>query len=227
MLDPTTPEGRIVLAAIRIAGERPWKDTALIDVAEAAGLSLADVRKHFSTKGEIVARFMRSIDDEVLSRAARRPEGQSPRDALFEVVMSRFDALTRYRPALRSIWEGSAADPALARSLLASQAWMLNAAGIATEGVGGGVRVAGLATVYSSVFPVWLEDDDAGLARTMAALDRRLRRGERVMGSLDEMTGALQRMAATVIPGCAPRSATKTGASTGTVGAAQGSPPAA
>ena len=41
------------------------------------------------------------------------------------------------------------------------------------------MRVAGLGMIYASVFGIWLEDDDPGLARTMAALDRRLRRGER------------------------------------------------
>ena len=31
----------------------------------------------------------------------------------------------------------------------------------------------------------WLKDDDPGLARTMAALDRRLRRGEQTLSSID------------------------------------------
>ena len=57
------------------------------------------------------------------------------------------------------------------------------------------VRVAGLATVYGSVFRVWLEDDDPGLARTMAALDRRLRRGESAVRSLDRACSVLNRLA--------------------------------
>ena len=48
---------------------------------------------------------------------------------------------------------------------------------------------------YASVFGVWLEDDDPGLARTMAALDRRLRRGERAIASFDRVTGMVDRLA--------------------------------
>ena len=63
---------------------------------------------------------------------------------------------------------------------------MLRAAGIRSEGPDGQLRAAGLGTVYASVYRTWLGDDDPGLAKTMAALDRRLRRGERTLQSLDE-----------------------------------------
>ena len=73
--------------------------------------------------------------------------------------------------------------------------WMLQAAGIGTDGVGGGLRVSGLAMVYASVFRIWLEDDDAGLARTMAALDRRLRRGERTVRNVEQVGSVIHRLA--------------------------------
>ena len=107
--------------------------------------------------------------------------------------MSRFDALQTYRPALRSIAASAQPDPALARAVLASQAWMLHAAGIGTDGVEGGLKVAGLASVYASVFRTWLDDDDPGLARTMAALDRRLRRGERTYARIEDGLDVLRR----------------------------------
>jgi hypothetical protein len=68
---------------------------------------------------------------------------------------------------------------------------MLRAAGIAAEGLEGQVRTAGLAAVYASVLRTWLNDDDPGLARTMAVLDRRLRRGERTLNMLDEVRSRL------------------------------------
>ena len=63
---------------------------------------------------------------------------------------------------------------------------MLQAAGIGTEGLTGGLKIAGLALAYPSVFRIWLEDNDPGYSRTMAALDRRLRRGERALQGLDQ-----------------------------------------
>ena len=73
---------------------------------------------------------------------------------------------------------------------------MLQAAGIGTDGAAGALRVAGLGLTYASVFRVWLEDDDPGLARTMAALDRRLRRGESTLGGLEQVHTAVSRFGA-------------------------------
>lgn len=191
MLDQTTIEGRIVTAALKAAAEAPWGDVSLTDIAKAAEVSLVDLRRAFASKGEILAAFVRAVDDEVLARAPERSSEQAARDALFEVVMSRFDVLADYKAALKSIRAAWPADPALVRAMAASQAWMLRAAGIPAEGLEGQVRAAGLGAVYASVFRVWLEDDDPGLARTMAALDRRLRRGERTLKTLDEIKGRM------------------------------------
>jgi hypothetical protein len=72
---------------------------------------------------------------------------------------------------------------------------MLEAAGISTDGPTGAIKVAGLGMAYAWVFRTWLGDDDPGLAKTMAALDRRLRRGERALGSLESVNAALSRFA--------------------------------
>lgn len=186
MLDLTTSQGRVVSAALRLAGERPWRDVTLPDIAAAAGVSLVELRRDFSSKGEILAAFVRAVDDEVLRQPPQTAD-EAPRDALFEVAMRRFDVLAPYKAALKSIGEAWLPEPEVVRAVAQSQAWMLRAAGLPAEGVEGQVRAAGLAAVYASVFRTWLEDDDPGLARTMAALDRRLRRGERALKSFDEV----------------------------------------
>ena len=143
----------------------------------------------------MIVGLLRAVDDEVLKRAPKRAEGQEPRDVLFDILMTRFDVLGPDKAALKSIHASGPADFALARPFLASMHWMLQAAGIGTDGVGGGLRVSGLAMVYASVFRVWLEDDDAGLARTMAALDRRLRRGERTVRNVEQVGSVINRFA--------------------------------
>ena len=186
-VDLTSPKGRIIAAALALASERPWREVALRDVAERASITLAGMREHFASKSEIIAGLMRAVDDAVLAVAPAAASGEPKRDQLFEVIMARLDALQPYRTALRSMSAEVTADPVLMRAMASSQAWMLQAAGIDAGGIEGGMRVAGLATVYASVYRIWLEDDDPGLARTMAALDRRLRRGERTLSTLDEM----------------------------------------
>ena len=114
--------------------------------------------------------------------------------------MGRFDVLAPYKAALRSIAGSGVPEPVLISPLLVSQRWMLEAAGVGTGGLEGGFRIAGLATVYASVFRTWLADDDPGHARTMAALDRRLRRGERTLKRIDEVCSGLMRFASAAMP---------------------------
>lgn len=195
MLDETTPKGRLLAAALRLAAGKDWADVTLLDLAEAADVPLSELRDLFKTKADVIAALLRAVDDEVLRKAPKRGEGQEKRDLLFDIVMTRFDVLAPYKGALKSIYASGAADFSLAVPYLSSQHWMLQAAGIGTDGAGGALRVAGLGLAYASVFRVWLEDDDPGHARTMAALDRRLRRGERTMQSIDQAAATLNRIA--------------------------------
>ena len=191
MLDQLTIRGRLVAAAMKLAAERPWREVTLAQIGETAGVSLVDVRREFDTKADVLAAFVRSVDDAVLARAPQRAGAQPARDALFEVIMSRFDVLAAYKPALKSIAASWPMEAPVVRALCQSQSWMLRAAGIRSEGLEGQLRAAGLGTVYASVYRTWLSDDDPGLAKTMAALDRRLRRGERTLQSIDETVSKL------------------------------------
>ncbi len=193
MLDTTTPKGRILAAALDCAAKTRWAEVTLIDIAEAAGITLSELRGLFTTKTDIIAALLRAVDDEVMRRLPKRGEGQEKRDLLFDTIMTRFDVLGPYKAALKSIHASGSADLALAGPYLSSQHWMLQAAGIGTDGALGALRIAGLGLAYASVFATWLEDDDPGLARTMAALDRRLRRGERTLSGLEQLGTAVSR----------------------------------
>lgn len=194
MIRVDTPEGNIINAALRLAVEKPWAEVSVRNIADAAGVDLAEMRNCFKGKSDIIAAFMRAIDDEMLANAPKPEPGQSPRDSLFDVIMSRFDLLQPHKSALRSITANRTLDPALVKAFFESQSWILQAAGIDGDGLTGSARAAGLAAVHASVFTVWLDDDDPGMARTMAVLDRRLRRGERAMGLLDTAAATCGRM---------------------------------
>jgi AcrR family transcriptional regulator len=193
MFDHYTREGRILAAALECAAKKSWADVTLLDIAEGANLPLSELRGAFTTKSDIIAALLRAIDDEVLKRAAKRGEGQEKRDLLFDIIMTRFDVLGPHKAALKSIHASGPADFALAGPFLSSQHWMLQAAGIGTDGATGALRVAGLGLAYASVFKVWLDDDDPGLAKTMAALDRRLRRGESALAGIEQVHTAVSR----------------------------------
>jgi ubiquinone biosynthesis protein COQ9 len=194
MIDQSTTKGRIIHAALQLAAAKPWNDVAMLDIAEAAGASLIETKREFPSKAAILLGFSRAIDDQVLAGVGKRQPGAPARDALFEVLMSRFDAMQPYRAGLRSIVGAGLPDMAMMQRLFSSQAWMLNAAGVPLNGAAGTVRVFGLTSVYAAVFRTWLDDDDAGQARTMAALDRRLRRGESSLATFDSVCGSVNGM---------------------------------
>jgi len=194
MIDQSTPKGRVLAAALECAAARSWAEVSLLEIAEHAKVPLGEMRALFPSRGAILAELVRRVDAQVLSRT-QRAEGQEKRDLLFDVLMTRFDVLAPYKAAVKSIAGSGSTDLTLVGPLLASQHWMLEAAGIDSSGPGGALRVAGLAAIYASVFRTWLEDDDPGHARTMAALDRRLRRGERALRQLDGTAATFARIA--------------------------------
>ncbi|KAB2845613.1 MAG: TetR/AcrR family transcriptional regulator [Hyphomicrobiaceae bacterium] len=190
MIETSTYKGRAAAAMMRLAETRPWNEIALLDIAAEAGISLEDLMREGRSKAAFLGAFAELINAEQLKKVAPRAASDTPRDRLFDAVMTRFDLLAPYRAALKRIEASAYLAPELIRPALAMHATLLAAAGIPAEGPQGAARLAGLAAVYSRTFRTWLEDDDPGLAKTMAALDRRLRRGERWLRGAGDLARA-------------------------------------
>jgi AcrR family transcriptional regulator len=180
------PRDQIIDAMMRLAAENDFRDIGLADIAAEAEVPLTTLRRNFDGKLGILAAFSRRIDEQVLDKGPA--EGEGARDRLFEVLMRRFEALVPYRDALRKLARSARRDMRLARGLhhiaRRSQMWMLVGADIHRGGIVGRIALEGAVLTYADVLPVFL-DDDEDLARTMARLDRSLRRGERAMEWLD------------------------------------------
>jgi AcrR family transcriptional regulator len=176
---------------MRLAAERPWTSIELIDIAREAGVSLADLRDLFPSKGAILGGFSRMIDRKVLEGASEDLAGEPARERVFDVIMRRLDAMAPYRAALRRIAYAVRFDPlslaALNQVGLNSARFMLASAGISTEGPLGRLKLQGAVIVLANTMETWFEDDDPTLARTMARLDRELRRGERVIERAEDV----------------------------------------
>jgi ubiquinone biosynthesis protein COQ9 len=204
MFDDFSKRSKAVRAALELAKERNWGEVTLADIAQAAGLDLADLRRDFSCKSDIVRAFQKEVDAEVLAKVKPAAEGQSPRDRLFDIVMTRFEAMQPYKPALKRISSYLCCRPgesaALVCSSLASQYWMLAGAGAKLDGPGGVLRVAGLASVYGKVFQIWLDDPSPSLDKTMAALDQRLAGGERMLSAVERACEDMCRLACAFMP---------------------------
>jgi hypothetical protein len=65
-----------------------------------------------------------------------------------------------------------------------SMRWMLDAAGIATTGLRGKLRIHGMLAVWLYTVHAWQKDEGEDLSATMAALDRALDRAAQAETSL-------------------------------------------
>ena len=105
--------------------------------------------------------------------------------------MRRLELLEPHKEAVRSLLRSAARNPALALALNAlavrSQQWMLTAANINASGPLGQLRAQGLALLFANVLRTWVDDDEKGLSRTLASLDRALASGQRWSGILDDV----------------------------------------
>ncbi|GJD43873.1 hypothetical protein AFCDBAGC_1732 [Methylobacterium cerastii] len=183
---PTLPPREAAMEALmRLAAEQPWNDIEVGDIAREAGLSLAELRDLFPSKGAVLGGLARIIDRKVLEDDGSDLAEEPTRERLFDVLMRRLDAMTPYKPALRRIAYALRGDPlsmlALNGVALNSHRYMLAAAGIDTEGPLGRLKLQGVVIAFARVTETWLDDDDPALARTMARLDKEIRSGERFM----------------------------------------------
>ncbi len=178
---------RIIDAALSLIAREGWRRLAMAAIAAEAGLPILTLYRTFRSKPAILGAFFRRIDEMVLAAPLEASEDERPRDRVFDLLMRRFDALQPYRAAIEVLGRELPTDPLAALGagarLLCSIAWMLEAAGIATDGLRGIVAVKLTAAAYLATGRVWLRDDSPDLAPTMAALDRRLRGIERWFGS--------------------------------------------
>ena len=173
---------RIIDAALKLAAGKPWGDISLAEIADGADLPLSEVYPVFPSKAKVLAGFLRRVDAAVLAGEEAGAREGSARDRLFDVLMRRFDALGPDKAAVRSILCDLCRDPAMslcgACPFARSMACMLEAADLSSEGLRGCIRIKGLGAIYLASLRVWLGDESEDLARTMAALDRNLRRAE-------------------------------------------------
>jgi len=187
----TSDRDKAVDALMALLAEHPIEEIGLAEIAGRAGLKLSQLRAEFGSVLAIFAAHVKDIDRVVLAGGDADMVEESPRERLFDVLMRRLDALAPYKEAVRSIMQSARRNPGLALALntmaVRSQHWMLEAAGISSTGPRGAIRAQGAALMFVRVLSVWVDDEEEGLDRTMAALDRGLASAERWAGFLNDL----------------------------------------
>ncbi len=182
----TTAAADPVAVMLDLVAEQGWRAVTLGRIAQASGLPLSALYGQYSSKTDILTAYARRIDLAML--AALGEPGPAPVDAaavkdrLFEAVMARFDALSPHKDAIRVMMRELPGDPValgcfLHRGLRQGLDWMLASAELDAGGLSGVVRRKLLGGIYLDTLQVWLKDDGADMAATMAHLDKRLEQG--------------------------------------------------
>ena len=188
---PVSQRDRIIEATMELAAERDWSDFGIADIASRAKVSLAEFRDAFPSKGAVLAGLSKKIDRIVLEGTTDDLAMEGAKERLFDVLMRRLDAMTPYKLGLEGVSEWVKTDAATALALngvaLNAMRFMCAAAGIDAEGRLGALKLQGLVLAWARIVAVWFEDADAGLARTMAALDRELERGDMLVRRVDDL----------------------------------------
>lgn len=157
-------EGLVALNAL--CAERPWREVTLRDVAEKAGLALADLYREATSKTALIDHLSARLDEATLATAATPSD--DVHDRLFDAAMGRIEAMAPWRGALAGV-DGSAL-VFLAPHLPGAARAILEAAGVEATPA----RLAAMSLVWGRIIQVWRADAGA-CNRTMAEIDKRLK----------------------------------------------------
>ncbi len=174
---------KVFKACLSVIEKEGWRNFSFAKAANTSRIPLHVFHERFSSPADIMVHLFHKIDKKVL-KTLDSSEDLSPKDALFDILMARFDAAHPYKPVIKSFWESWILTPEDTPPIVfqgfASMTWILDAAHLESRGITGFLRIQGLATLYLLTLRVWLKDDSPDLSKTMAFLDKGLSRLEKL-----------------------------------------------
>lgn len=187
-----TDPGSILDAALALAEQRGWDAVHLHDVAQAMGVPLAEIARHYGDKDALVEAWFDRADVALLAL----PESPgwlelSPRLRLHDAICAWLEALAPHRRTsgemLRYKFQPEHLHLQAQGAVRISRTvqWIREVARLPAVGWRREFEEAVLTSIYLATFTHWLADDSAGAERTRAFLDGLLAAAERTARWLD------------------------------------------
>ena len=171
-------------AALATAGTSAWRTLTLSDLARAAGRPVSDF--YGASMGEAVDCVEEAFDRAISDNLEALDASQTVRDRLFDLTMKRFEAMEPHRAAILAMEAGMDRDPILLATAhqrhVRCARWVLALAGLEADGMTGNARAQGLGVIIGQARGAWRGDDAGDFTKTMASLDKNLRRAEEMFG---------------------------------------------
>jgi AcrR family transcriptional regulator len=176
----------LLAAAFALIGDEGWRAFSFATLARRTGVSRVEIYRQLGSRGALLGALSRRIDEAMLEVDQAELAGLPPRDRVFELLMRRLEALVPYRAGLARLARDARADPCVvlltACRLERSLIWLQDIAGLRHRGLRARLARRALSVAYLQTMRVWLTDEGADLGRTMAELDKQLRRVQNVAG---------------------------------------------
>ncbi len=154
----------------------------LTDLAAELGVDAAEFVVQYPTVSSVLDAFCDHVDARMMVAVPNPTATASNRDRYFDMIMARFDVLGEYRAGVLRWLEDAARHPVLWRHMACrfdqSLSLMLD---MAKDSPLFPVKKVGLAGIYAYALQAWRTDTSADMGATMAALDKALDRGEKIV----------------------------------------------
>lgn len=171
-------------AALSLAATGSWREVTLVQLAHAASRPVSDF--YGASLGDAVDAAEEAFDRAIGDNLDELDPNQSVRDRLFELIMRRFEAMEPHRAAVLAMEQGGDRDPVLMAAAhqrhVRCARWVLALSGLEADGMTGNARAQGLGVIIGQARAAWRGDDAGDFAKTMASLDKNLRRAEEMFG---------------------------------------------
>lgn len=176
---------RFAEACLALAAARGWEGVTVFDIAGEAGKAAADF---YPLAPSDAFEALDDYFDRKAAKGAAAPDMKSlARDRVFDAAMRRFEAMEEERGGVLALDKAMERDP-IARAAGFARAgrtarWLLALAGENADPA----RVQALALVLIQARAAWAKDEAGDFAKTMAALDKGLRRAESFFDSVTKV----------------------------------------
>jgi len=165
-----------ITAALNLAADTPWANLTLKQIADEAGLSMAELHG-VADKADLAA-GVEAHFDKAMSEGSFESD-ETPRTRLFDVIMMRFEAMEDVREGARSYlrWRDRSLSGLSNRvkGRAATARWALSCSGLdGGDGLPLPLQMMGLAWAIAQAEQAWKKETSPDLTRTMATLDTEL-----------------------------------------------------
>ena len=170
----------IALKTLKLLKKKSWGEIRLEEI-------IKNSKKHkqsIKTKNDLLKNINRYVDY-LLKKETSSIEKSSTKDMLFEVIMSRFDVLQKYRNSFLTLFDSYKLKPQksiiLIPSFLESMFLTASLANIEIKGIKGSLTIKGIFIIYIATYLEWMNDTSKSLEKTMTTLDQYLNKASKIL----------------------------------------------